>query len=48
MPSIFIGAVDDIVEAMEERRERCGFSYYVVSDRYMDTCAPMVARLAGT
>lgn len=47
MPSIFIGAVDDIVEAMEERRERYGFSYYVVSDRHMDTCAPVVARLAG-
>jgi probable F420-dependent oxidoreductase len=48
MPSIFIGLVDDIVEAMEERRARYGFSYYVVSDRYIDTFAPVVARLART
>lgn len=46
MPSIFIGSVDDIVEAMEERRARYGFSYYVVSDRYIDTFAPVVVRLA--
>jgi hypothetical protein len=30
MPSIFIGSVDRIGEDMEARRERYGFSYYVL------------------
>ena len=48
MPSIFIGSVEQITKQMEERRERYGFSYYIVSDANMETCAPIVARLAGS
>jgi probable F420-dependent oxidoreductase len=48
MPSIFIGSVEQITKQMEERRERYGFSYYIVSDGAMETCAPIVARLSGT
>lgn len=48
MPTIFIGSVDEIVEQMRARRERYGFSYYVVSDAHMSAGAPIVARLAGT
>lgn len=47
MPSIFIGSVDQIVDEMQKRRERYGISYYVVSDRSLETVAPIVARLAG-
>jgi hypothetical protein len=47
MPSVFIGSIAAIGEAMEERRARHGFSYYVVPDRLRDACAPIVARLAG-
>jgi probable F420-dependent oxidoreductase len=47
MPSIFIGSVDRIVHEMQKRRERYGISYYVVSDRSLETVAPIVARLAG-
>jgi len=47
MPSIFIGSVDQIVDDMKERRERYGISYYVVSDRSLETVVPIVARLAG-
>jgi probable F420-dependent oxidoreductase len=47
MPSIFIGSVGQIVEEMQKRRERYGISYYVVSDRSLQTAAPIVARLAG-
>jgi probable F420-dependent oxidoreductase len=47
MPSVFIGSLDAIVDQMEERRTRYGFSYYVVSDRQLDRLAPLVARLAG-
>ncbi len=48
MPSIFIGSVDEIVEEMQARRERYGFSYYVIFDHAIETVAPVVARLAGT
>jgi hypothetical protein len=47
MPSIFIGSADRIVQEMQARRERYGFSYYVVFDRAMEKAAPIVARLAG-
>jgi probable F420-dependent oxidoreductase len=48
MPSIFIGSLDHIVDEMRDRRERYGFSYYVVLDQAMDKVAPIVARLVGT
>src|SRR5262245_153365 len=48
MPSLFIGSAEQISEQMEERRERYGISYFVVSDSDMDACAPIVARLAGS
>jgi hypothetical protein len=48
MPSIFIGSVDRIGEDTEARRERYGFSYYVIADRHLDLFAPVVARLAST
>ena len=47
MPSIFIGAVEQIVEEMLARRAEYGFSYYVVADRHLDAFGPVVARLAG-
>jgi hypothetical protein len=48
MPSIFIGSVDHIVDEMRARRDRYGFSYYVVLDTTMEHVMPIVARLAGT
>lgn len=47
MPSVLIGSVDQIVEEMHARRDRYGFSYYVVLDHAMEKVAPLVARLAG-
>ena len=47
MRSVFIGSVSEIADQMKQRRERYGFSYYVVSDRHLDRAAPLVARLAG-
>jgi probable F420-dependent oxidoreductase len=48
MPSQFIGSVDRIAGLMHERRERYGFTYFVVADGDMDALAPVVARLAGS
>jgi probable F420-dependent oxidoreductase len=47
MPSVFVGGVDRIVELMQARRDRYGFSYFVVSDEDMEALGPVVARLAG-
>lgn len=47
-PLGLVGSPDDVVEMLEERRERWGYSYTVIpADRARDF-APIVARLAGT
>lgn len=45
MPAVLIGTTDEIVAALHERRERYGFSYFVVTDSDMEAFAPVVARL---
>lgn len=47
MPNLFIGSPEQIAEQMLERRERFGFSYYMIIDRVMEDCVPLVERLAG-
>lgn len=47
MPSVLIGSVEQIATMIWERRERYGFSYYIVSDAQRDACAPLVTVLAG-
>jgi probable F420-dependent oxidoreductase len=47
LPSTLIGTVDQIVEELQERRERYGFSYIVVREP-IEEFAPVVARLAET
>jgi probable F420-dependent oxidoreductase len=46
-PFVVLGTVDEIVEALERRRERWGISYYVAMEPALETFAPIVARLAG-
>jgi probable F420-dependent oxidoreductase len=46
-PFVLIGTVDEMVDALYARRERWGFSYFVTFEPYMNTLAPVVARLAG-
>ena len=48
MPAVLIGSIDEIVETLQARRERFGFSYFVVSDTELDLAAPLVKRLSGT
>jgi alkanesulfonate monooxygenase SsuD/methylene tetrahydromethanopterin reductase-like flavin-dependent oxidoreductase (luciferase family) len=47
MPSVVIGSVEQIVEQLYQRRERYGFTYYIVTDQAMQALAPVVAQLAG-
>jgi hypothetical protein len=36
-----------MVEALHARRDRWGISYFVTFEAYLETLAPIVARLAG-
>jgi probable F420-dependent oxidoreductase len=47
MPSLLIGTEDEIAADLAARRERYGFSYYIVADGSMESFAPFVTRLAG-
>jgi probable F420-dependent oxidoreductase len=46
MPSFLIGTRDEIIEDILLRRDRYGFSYYVISDSMLEAFAPVVAELA--
>ena len=46
-PYVLIGTVDQMVDDLQARRDRWGFSYYVVQEPYLEAFAPVVARLAG-
>jgi probable F420-dependent oxidoreductase len=47
-PPCLVGrSVDDVVESLEERRDRWQFSYHVIEDGAIDAFAPIVARLTG-
>jgi len=46
-PYVLIGTVDEMVEALHARRDRWGISYFGTFEPYLETLAPIVARLAG-
>jgi hypothetical protein len=47
-PHALIGTIDQIVEDLQERRERYGISYLTMYADQIDAFSPVVARLAGT
>ena len=47
-PHVLIGTIDQVVMDLEERRERYGLSYIVVTVDACEPFAPVVARLSGT
>jgi probable F420-dependent oxidoreductase len=46
-PFVLLGTVDEMVEALQARRDRWGISYFVTFESYLDALAPVVARLTG-
>ncbi len=48
VPHVLIGSPGQMVDALERRRDRWGFSYIVVQADAMEAFAPVVARLDGT
>ncbi len=47
MPSMLIGSMDQISEKIQLLREKYAFSYFVISDTYLETFAPIVTQLNG-
>ena len=47
-PHFLIGAVDELVDALQLRRARYGISFVIVPGEVAEQFAPVVARLAGT
>ena len=47
VPMVVVGTVDEVCETLQARRERYGFSYYVLHVQDIEPFAPVVARLAG-
>jgi probable F420-dependent oxidoreductase len=47
-PYCLIGTVAQIVEQLQERRERHGISYITIHGGYTEALAPVIERLAGT
>jgi probable F420-dependent oxidoreductase len=47
IPHVLIGSVDQIVEDLEKRRERYGFSHVIIPGGAAEDLAPVVERLAG-
>jgi probable F420-dependent oxidoreductase len=48
MPHFLIGTVDELVDDLQARRERYGFSFVVVPGEAAEAFAPVVERLSGT
>jgi probable F420-dependent oxidoreductase len=47
-PYVLIGSPDRIAEALEEKREHHGFSYWVILEDSVEAFAPVVSRLLGS
>jgi probable F420-dependent oxidoreductase len=47
-PFVLMGTMDQIVEDLHARRERWGFSSYVMFESYMDSFAPILARIVSS
>lgn len=47
-PHVLVGSVDRIADTLRERREQYGVSYISVMAPFMESFAPVVARLSGT
>jgi len=47
VPLTLFGTVEELCDLVEARRERYGFSYWIIPDDAMEPFGPVVARLAG-
>lgn len=47
-PNVLIGTLDEVIDRLQERRERFGANYITVQQGEAERFAPVVARLTGT
>ena len=47
-PLILAGTIDEMIQGLEERRARWGYSYFTVQQPVIDDFAPVVATLTGS
>jgi probable F420-dependent oxidoreductase len=47
-PHVLVGSVTEVVDRLQQRRDRWGLSYICMSAAFVDEFAPVVAELAGT
>ena len=47
IPLLLVGTIEELCDAILSRRERWGFTYWVIPDAAMESFAPVVDRLAG-
>ena len=47
VPLLLVGTIDELCDAILSRRERWGFTYWVIPDTAMESFAPVVDRLAS-
>lgn len=47
IPNALVGPIDQLVDVLEERRERWSMSYWILPPAMMESMAPLVDRLAG-
>ena len=47
-PHVWLGSLEQICDALAERRRRWGVSYWTVPATAMEAVAPIIDRLAGT
>ena len=48
IPFALVGTIEQMIETLQQRRERYGISYVIFPGDQMDAMAPVVAALAGT
>jgi len=48
VPHFLIGTVDEVVDVLQRRRARYGFSYVILPGEVAESFAPVVERLSGT
>jgi probable F420-dependent oxidoreductase len=46
--AVLTGSVDEMVDVLQRRRERCGISYVVTNAAFLQALAPVVERLVGS
>jgi len=47
-PVILVGSEEEIVDRLEARRDRWGYSYFVVQGPWAEQFAPLVGRVTGS